>query len=164
MDKFFGERANDYKFKHLFDNLSFLTYGTIVDAFQHVVYEHPELTPAERNAEWNKLEAKFRPYLNTTGMRYFDKGTRWQYQMHIYEMPFYYIDYCLAQSNALQFLFKSLDDYGKAFEQYLTFTSHYGTELFTDMLKEAGINSPFESGALKEVAKKCEETLENLSK
>lgn len=84
--------------------------------------------------------------------------------MHIYEMPFYYIDYCLAQSNALQFLFKSLDDYEKAFEQYLTFTSHYGTELFTDMLKEAGINSPFESGALKEVAKKCEETLENLSK
>ena len=163
IDKFFKDRANDYKYKHLFDSLSFLTYGTIVDAFQHVVYEHPELTPAERNAEWNKLEAKFRPYLNTEGMRYFEKGTRWQYQMHIYESPFYYIDYCLAQSNALQFLFASLADYDDAFKRYYKFTSHYGTELFTDMLKEAGINSPFEKGALKKVAEESEKVLKKLS-
>lgn len=163
MDKFFGERANDYKFKHLFDNLSFLTYGSIVDAFQHVVYEHPELTPAERNAEWNKLEAQFRPYLNTKGMRYFEKGTRWQYQMHIYESPFYYIDYCLAQSDALQFLFDSLENYDDAFEKYFRFTSHGGQMFFTDMLKEAKINSPFEDGALKKVAEKSEEVLKKLS-
>lgn len=162
MDKFFGDRANDYKFKHLMGNLSFLTYGVIVDAFQHVVYEHPELTPDQRNEEWNKLEAQFRPYLSTKGMPYFEKGTRWQYQMHIYESPFYYIDYCLAQSNALQFLFKSLDDYQSAFDSYLKFTSHFGTEMFTDMLKEAGINSPFEDGALKEVAQKSEEVLAKL--
>ncbi len=164
MDKFFGERAKDYKFKHLFDNLSFLTYGTIVDAFQHVVYENPDLTPAQRNEEWNKLEAKFRPYLNTVGMTYFEKGTRWQYQMHIYESPFYYIDYCLAQANALQFLFKSLDDYQKAFDAYFKFTSCGGTKYFTDMLKEAGVNSPFSEGALKEIAEKCEDLLKELSK
>ena len=84
--------------------------------------------------------------------------------MHIYESPFYYIDYCLAQSDALQFLFKSLDDYQDAFNRYLTFTSKGGTELFTDMLKEAGINSPFEDGALKEVAQKSEKILESLVK
>lgn len=164
MDKFFGNRADDYKFKHLMGNLSFLTYGVIVDAFQHVVYEHPELTPDERNAEWNKLEAQFRPYLNTKGMRYFENGTRWQYQMHIYETPFYYIDYCLAQSNALQFLFKSLDNYEDAFNAYLKFTSHFGTQYLTDILKEAGINSPFEDGALKDVAQKSEELLKKLAK
>lgn len=164
MDKFFGERANDYKYKHLFDNLSFLTYGIIVDAFQHVVYENPELTPAQRNEEWNKLEAKFRPYLNTKGMTYFEKGTRWQYQMHIYESPFYYIDYCLAQSNALQFLFMSLEDYQKAFDAYFKFTSYGGSKYFTDMLEEAGVNSPFKAGALKEVAAKSEELLNKLSK
>lgn len=164
MDKFFGDRANDYKFKHLFDNLSFLTYGVIVDEFQHRVYENPALTPDERNAVWNELEAKYRPYMNAVGMPYFEKGTRWQYQMHIYESPFYYIDYCLAQSNALQFLFRSLKDYRSAFNSYLKFTSHYGTEFFTDMLKEAGIRSPFEKGALKEVALLSEKTLEELSK
>ncbi|MBQ7408261.1 MAG: M3 family oligoendopeptidase [Clostridia bacterium] len=164
MDKFFGERTKDYKFKHLFDNLSFLTYGIIVDAFQHIVYENPDLTPAERNEEWNKLEAKFRPYLSTEGMTYFEKGTRWQYQMHIYESPFYYIDYCLAQSNALQFLFKSLEDYQQAFNDYYKFTSYGGSKLFTQMLEEVGINSPFKEGALKEVAQKSEKILNELSK
>lgn len=164
IDKFFGDRANDYKYKHLLDSLSFLTYGIIVDAFQHVVYEHPELTPAERNAEWNKLEQKFRPYLSTKGMKYFEKGTRWQYQMHIFESPFYYIDYCLAQSNALQFLFASQENYADAFARYYAFTSKCGSEYFTDMLKEAGIKSPFEKGALKEVALKSEKLLAELSK
>ena len=164
MDKFFGERAKDYKYKHLFDNLSFLTYGIIVDAFQHVVYENPELTPAQRNEEWNKLEAQFRPYMNTKGMTYFEKGTRWQYQMHIYESPFYYIDYCLAQANALQFLFKSLENYQEAFNAYFKFTSYGGSKYFTEMLEEAGINSPFAEGALKEVASKCEDLLNQLSK
>lgn len=164
IDKFFGDRANDYKYKHLLDSLSFLTYGIIVDAFQHVVYERPELTPAERNAEWNKLEQKFRPYLSTKGMKYFEKGTRWQYQMHVFESPFYYIDYCLAQSNALQFLFASQENYADAFARYYAFTSKYGSEYFTDMLKEAGIKLPFEKGALKEVALKSEKLLAELSK
>lgn len=164
IDKFFGNRAKDYKYKHLLDSLSFLTYGTIVDAFQHVVYENPDLTPAERNAEWNKLEKKFRPYLSAEGMRYFEKGTRWQYQMHIFESPFYYIDYCLAQSNALQFLFASLENYDDAFNRYYKFASKYASEFFTDMLKEAGIKSPFEDGALKEVALKSEKLLTKLSK
>ena len=164
MDKFFGERAKDYKYKHLFDNLSFLTYGIIVDAFQHVVYENPDLTPAQRNEEWNKLEATFRPYMNAKGMTYFEKGTRWQYQMHIFESPFYYIDYCLAQANALQFLFKSLEDYDSALSAYFKFTSYGGTKFFTEMLEEAGINSPFKEGALKEVAQKSEALLKELSK
>ena len=164
MDKFFGERAKDYKFKHLFDNLSFLTYGIVVDAFQHVVYENPELTPAQRNEEWKKLEQTFRPYMNADGMTYFEKGTRWQYQMHIFESPFYYIDYCLAQSNALQFLFKSLENYEEAINAYFKFTSYGGTKYFTEMLEEAGINSPFKEGALKEVALKSEELLAKLCK
>jgi len=159
MDKFFGARANDYKFKHLFDNLSFLTYGVIVDEFQHIVYSNPLMTPDERNAAWNVLERKYRPYMNARGMKYFEKGTRWQYQMHIYESPFYYIDYCLAQSDALQFLFKSLKDYDSAFAAYLKFTSHGGSAFFTDMLKEAGIRSPFEDGALAEVAAESERVL-----
>lgn len=84
--------------------------------------------------------------------------------MHIYESPFYYIDYCLAQSNALQFLFKSLEDYQKALMSYFRFTSYGGSKYFTEMLEEAEINSPFTMGALKEVAKKSEEVLKELSK
>lgn len=163
-DKFFGSAANDYKYKHLFDNLSFLTYGVIVDEFQQIVYENPEFSPEERNAAWKKLEEKYRPYMNADGMTYFEKGTRWQYQMHIYESPFYYIDYCLAQANALQFLFKSLDDYDAAFKAYNAFTSDSGKEFFTDLVKQAGLRSPFEEGALSEIAAKSESILNGLLK
>lgn len=80
--------------------LSFLPYGTIVDDFQRQVYENPDWTPEERKAAWRKLEAEFRPHITFDGIPYLEEGTRWQYQMHIYETPFYYIDYCLAQTAA----------------------------------------------------------------
>ena len=65
------------------------------------------MDPAERKAAWRQLEAEFRPHITFDGIPYLEEGTRWQYQMHIYETPFYYIDYCLAQTAALQFLLAS---------------------------------------------------------
>lgn len=159
IDKFFGDRAKDYKFKHLMDSLTFLTYGIIVDAFQHVVYEHPELTPAQRDAEWLKLEKQFRPYMNADGITYLEKGTRWQYQMHIYERPFYYIDYVIAQTAAIQFLLESQKDYDDAFKRYYTLLGKGGESFYTNLLKEAGLKTPFEKGALSDVAKGAEKLL-----
>ncbi len=101
MAQFFGEDAGRYEFMHLLDALSFLPYGTIVDDFQRQVYENPDWPPAERKAAWRQLEAEFRPHITFDGIPYLEEGTRWQYQMHIYETPFYYIDYCLAQTVGL---------------------------------------------------------------
>lgn len=164
IDKFFGEKTQKYKFMHVFDALSFIPYGTIVDYFQHIVYTNPEMTPAERNAAWNKLEAQFRPYMSTEGMTYLSKGTRWQYQMHIYETPFYYIDYCLAQVVAFQFLLESRKDYQDAFNRYVRYLSHGGELLFTDLIAEAGLKSPFEDGSLKGVAEEIEKLIDELKK
>lgn len=162
IDKFFGDDATKYKFMHAFDALSFIPYGTIVDYYQHIIYSNPDMTPEERNDTWNKLEAEFRPYLSTEGIPYLSKGTRWQYQMHIYETPFYYIDYCIAQVVAFEFLLESLKDYDEAFRKYVRFVSRGGEALFTDLIKEAGLVSPFEEGALKDVASKIEELLNEL--
>lgn len=162
MDKFFGENTEKYKFMHVFDALSFLPYGTIVDYFQHIVYANPEMTPSQRNEEWNKLESKFRPYLSTEGMSYLSKGTRWQYQMHIFETPFYYIDYCLAQVVAFEFLLESRKDYEDAFKRYVHFLAQGGEQTFTDLIKQAGLKSPFEEGALEEVAKDIEKLIHTL--
>ena len=103
MDKFFGPRTADYKYYHFSDAFSFIPYGTIVDYFQELVYTHPEMTPAERNELWKKLEREYMPWMSTSGIPYLENGTRWQFQAHIYENPMYYIDYCLAQSVAIQF-------------------------------------------------------------
>ena len=162
MESFFGADAEKYKYMHALESFSFIPYGTMVDAFQHIVYEHPELTPDERNAEWLKLEKAFRPHISFEGMPYLDKGTRWQYQMHIYERPFYYIDYCLAQTAAFQFLMASLRDYDDAFARYLRLSKQGGEKVWTDLLEEAGFPSPFTPGALKELAAQVETLLEKL--
>lgn len=162
MEHFFGEDAKRYQFMHLLDALSFLPYGTIVDDFQRQVYENPEWTPEERKAAWRKLEAEFRPHLHFEGIPYLEEGTRWQYQMHIYETPFYYIDYCLAQTAALQFLLESQKDYDSAFARYVRLLSQGGEKVFTDLLEEAGLRSPFEEGALKTLAQETESLLEKL--
>ena len=163
MDKFFGARANDYKYKHLFSALSFIPYGVIVDYFQEIVYEYPDMTPEERNEAWRTLEAQFRPYMNADGIEYLENGTRWQYQNHIFQSPFYYIDYCLAQIVAFEFLELSLNDYDGALRTYIDHARRTGTFGFTDLVKMAGLKSPFEKGALKEVAKMCRDLLEKLS-
>ncbi len=152
MKDFFGDRADDYKHYHFFDAINFIPYGTIVDYFQELVYQNPEMTPAERNALWNRLEKEFRPWLNSDGIPYLEKGTRWQYQAHIFENPFYYIDYCLAQSVAVQFYFASRKDYSSAFEAYARFVKHGSQKEFPALVSEAGLCSPFENGALKEIA------------
>ncbi|NCA66466.1 MAG: M3 family oligoendopeptidase [Clostridia bacterium] len=162
MDKFF-EEPQKYKFQHLGSSLSFIPYGVIVDEFQHIIYENPALTPAERNEEWNKLEQKYRPYLSTEGIPYLEKGTRWQYQMHIYEMPFYYIDYCLAQTVAFGFLAESRKDYDDALRRYINFAAAGGTKLFSALVKEANIANPFGKGTLKSVAAEINTLLEELT-
>ena len=162
MADFFGEDAGRYKFMHALESFSFIPYGTMVDAFQHIVYENPDLTPDERDAEWLKLEKQFRPHISFEGMPYLEKGTRWQYQMHIYESPFYYIDYCLAQTAAFQFLLASQEDYDDAFARYLRLSRQGGEKVWTDLLEEAGFPSPFQPGALKDLAARVEALLEKI--
>ncbi|MBO5286729.1 MAG: M3 family oligoendopeptidase [Clostridia bacterium] len=163
MDKFFGKDAEKYKYKHLLSALSFIPYGVIVDYFQEIVYENPEMTPAERNQVWKDLEAKFRPYMDAEGIEYLEKGTRWQYQNHIFQSPFYYIDYCLAQVIAFEFLQLSQENYDEALSRYIAHARRTGNYSFTDLVKMAGLKSPFEKGALSQVAEVCKELLVKLS-
>ncbi|MBR4473238.1 MAG: M3 family oligoendopeptidase [Oscillospiraceae bacterium] len=162
MEKFFGEDAGKYRYMHALEAFSFLPYGTAVDAFQHVIYENPDMSPAERNAAWLNLEGQYRPHISTEGIPYLEKGTRWQYQMHIYETPFYYIDYCLAQTAAFCFLLKSREDYDEAFSRYLHLSRQGGEKLWTVLLEEAGFPSPFAPGALKELAGRVQALLKEI--
>ena len=162
MDKFFGDAAQDYRKSHLLSSLSFIPYGVIVDEYQHNVYENPDMTPAERKAMYLTLEEKYRPYLSFEGIPYLEEGTRWQYQMHIYESPFYYIDYCLAQTVAINFLLASLEDYDGAFNRYLNFTRTGGEKAFGQLVEDASIPSPFTEGALDVMAEKVLKVVETL--
>ena len=162
IDKFFGDMADAYKYKHLFSALAFIPYGTIVDYFQEIIYENPSLTPKERKDVWLRLEKEYRPWMNADGIDYLEEGARWQYQNHIFQSPFYYIDYCIAQTIAFEFLKLSLENYSESLKVYIAHAKRTGNYGITDLVKLAGLKSPFEDGALSEVAKFCEELLNKL--
>lgn len=151
MKDFFGDRLEDYKLTHIMGGLSFIPYGTIVDYFQQTVYDNPDMTPAERNAFWAKIEHEFLPHVEFDDIPFYKEGRRWQRQMHIYESPFYYIDYCLAQFTAFQILSLSLEDWDKAYERYMKFLKQVGSKSFTELLEYAGLKTPFEEKPFIEV-------------
>lgn len=153
---FFGDRAQDYIDMHLEDSAAFIPYGCMVDEFQHIVYENPEMTPAQRKEAWSKLEKVYKPHLDYGDNPFFGKGGFWQKQTHIYGMPFYYIDYCLAQICALQFKVKMDEDFGKAWEAYLKLCKLSASDFYTNMLKEVGLDVPFEEGCVKNIVTKLE--------
>jgi len=149
MEGFFGDATQKYYNTHLGSALTFIPYGVMVDEFQHHIYDNPEMPPADRNALWLKLEAKYRPWLNMDDMPFFAEGRRWQAQGHIYSSPFYYIDYCLAQIMALSFWAEDQKDHSAAWEKYRRFVGFAGTKTFVDLVKDAGLPTPFEPDNLK---------------
>ena len=146
---FFKEDTDKYELFHAESALTFIPYGCQVDHFQESVYRHPEWTPAQRNEEWNRLEKLYRPHLDNTEVNFYNRGAGWQRQLHIYECPFYYIDYSLAQMISLQFWSLSMHDHKAAWEKYLSFVKMGGTKTFVDIVKDSGLSCPIEDGSLK---------------
>ncbi|MBL8965443.1 MAG: M3 family oligoendopeptidase, partial [Spirochaetaceae bacterium] len=107
---FFGQGAARYRFRHLSAGILFVPYGVLVDEFQHWVYEHPDATPAERKAVWREKEEIYLPWRDYDGDAFLERGGYWYRQGHIFEDPFYYIDYTLAQMSAYEFWGKARSD------------------------------------------------------
>ncbi len=153
MNNFFGAEADKYRFMHLSEAFLFIPYGALVDDFQHVVYENPSFTPAERFKTWRELERKYLPYRDFAGNSYLEEGGFWQSQRHIYESPFYYIDYTLAQVCAIQYWEKFQEDRVSAWKNYLSLCKAGGSASFLELVKTGGLESPFKPGVLERAVK-----------
>ncbi len=151
MELFFKDKADRYRFLHLSGAVKFLPYGVLVDHFQHEVYANPEWTPDERKACWRSLEKMYQPYKDYEGCDTLEKGCWWFGQGHIFTMPFYYIDYTLAQVCALQFWARGQKKDPDTWKDYLTLCSLGGTQSFTQLVRSANLRVPFEDGCLKDV-------------
>lgn len=160
--KFYGKRDREATYQQIFDALNFLPYGVIVDYFQELIYSKPEMTPQERKQLWLKLEGEFRPYVDMSDIPYINEGGRWQYQRHIYESPFYYIDYCLSTCLALQFGEIAATDFADALKRYLGFVEAGGTKKIDDLAHDAGLMSPFDKDSLKTLSKSVEKHILDL--
>lgn len=157
---FFGKDSRKFLYSHLAGAITFIPYGTMVDHFQHIVYEHPDMTPAGRHAEWKRLLGIYMPWLRIDGdIPFYAEGMGWQRQHHIYVSPFYYIDYCLAQTVALGFWKMIQEDPDAAWERYMSYTAQGGSDVFTRLLEKAGLGSPFDGKTLCGVCEKAGEWL-----
>jgi M3 family oligoendopeptidase len=151
MNLFFGDQMEKYHFMHMVRSLQFIPYGVAVDEFQHIVYENPNMTPEERNAAWSNLEKIYLPHRNNKDNEHLNAGRFWQKQNHIFNTPFYYIDYTLAQICAFQFWTKDRQNHQEAWSDYVRLCKAGGSRSFLELVELANLRSPFQDGCVESV-------------
>ena len=159
MELFFAgskEDADRYRYIHLQDSLTCIPYMACVDEFQHLVYAD-HMTDAEaRYALWHRLEKKYMPWRDYDGDTFLEKGGFWLQKQHIFMCPFYYIDYAMAGTAALEFFLADRADHASAWERYMRLCRTGGRMRYFDLLKLAELHNPFEPDTLARITKELE--------
>ncbi|GAA3969905.1 M3 family oligoendopeptidase [Pedobacter ginsengiterrae] len=156
------EDLNRAKKEQLADVLKTLPWVAVIDQFQHWIYTNPNHTAADREetfkqiynrfgagfADWEDLQAQF--------------GNVWQKQLHLFEVPFYYIEYAIAQLGAIAVWKNYKENPQKALEQYLAALSLGYTKPMNEIYETAGIKFDFSAEYVKELAQFVKDELEKL--
>jgi len=157
-----AEDLNRAKKEQLADVLKTLPWVAVIDQFQHWIYTNPNHTAADREetfkqifnrfgagfADWTDLEQQF--------------GNGWQKQLHLFEVPFYYIEYAIAQLGAIAVWKNYKENPEKALKQYLAALSLGYTKPMNEIYETAGIKFDFSAEYVKELASFVKAELEKL--
>ena len=162
-DKFFGKDGDKYRYDHLVGAIEFLPYGITVDEFQHWVYEHPNATHEERCAMWREIEKRNLPHKQYDDCPVLNSGRWWLRQGHIFQVPFYYIDYTLAQVCAFQFLIEDRKNHQKAWKKYVKLCKCGGKMPFVELLEHNHLKNPFEDGTIHNIMGKLNKILKEFT-
>jgi len=130
--------------------LSFLPWCMIVDAFQQWVYLHPEQSPEERSAAYLDLHKRFMPDVDWSGLEDYRK-LGWLLQLHIFEVPFYYIEYGMSQLGALSIYMNYRRNPAQALQQYQNFLELGYSKPVKDIYETAGIRFDFSEARIREL-------------
>ena len=153
IDEFFAdsEHAQRFRKKRWTGAVELISYICVVDEFQHWVYENPSASAAERDAQWDHSWETYIPGLDFEGIEQY-RAARWYAQLHIFRLPFYYIDYAIAETGAMQLAAMDAKDPAAAMETYLALCRIGGTKGVLDIFKSAGLRSPFDAGVMADLA------------
>ncbi|MEZ4518433.1 MAG: M3 family oligoendopeptidase [Chloroflexota bacterium] len=149
--------------QHLSSILTFLPYMAVVDAFQHWVYTHPNQAsdPAECDVAWDDLWNRFMPGVDWSGFE--DARTSgWHRKLHIFHVPFYYVEYGMAQVGALQVWRNALSNQEQAVADYRSALALGGTEPLPDLFAAAGAEFRFDEAMLTDLVALIERTITEL--
>jgi oligoendopeptidase F len=130
------KRAKEHQLER---TITIFPWIAIIDQFQHWVYEHPNHTVEERTTEWMRILNEFSTSsIDYTGLDEFRK-IGWQRQLHLFEVPFYYIEYGIAQLGAIGLWMQYKQNPNKALENYMNALSLGGTKTLPELYKAAGL-------------------------
>ncbi|MBU1749670.1 MAG: M3 family oligoendopeptidase [Chloroflexi bacterium] len=148
------------RIENLEKTILFWPYMAVVDQFQHWVYQNPDdaLDPAQCDAQWAALWARFMPGVDWSGLEQ-EMMTTWQRQLHIHQVPFYYVEYGLAQLGAVQVWRNALRDQARAVAAYRRALALGGTATIPELYETAGARFAFDAGTLREAVDLMEETI-----
>ncbi len=157
-----GEAARA-RLEHLEGIITMLPYLTLVDAFQHWIYENPQdgSDPISCENQWGELWDRFIPYVDYSGLED-AKKTVWHRQLHIHTLPFYYIEYALAELGAVQVWANALKDQKQAVENYRKALALGSTVSLPELFEAAGAKFSFDAKTLKIYVDLLEEQIEKL--
>lgn len=151
IDEFFTpEQATKFSQGRWRQAVSLLCYICVVDEFQHWIYENPDATPDERDAAWAEIDGRYRVGIDYSEHPQF-RSLRWYAQGHIFWMPFYYIDYAIAETGAMQLGLMDREDPEKALSTYLDLCRIGGQKSVLEIFDSAGLRNPFDEGLMSEL-------------
>ncbi len=141
-------RAREYQLERV---ITIFPWIAIVDKFQHWIYEHPVHSNAERTAEWNKILTEFSDtVVDYSGLENF-RSNLWQKQLHLFEVPFYYIEYGIAQLGAIGMWKQFKLNKEEALNNYCNALTLGGTKTLPKLFETAGLKFDFSPDTIKEL-------------
>jgi len=150
------------KKEQLADVLKTLPWVAVIDQFQHWIYTNPEHTAADREETFKQIYNRFGAgFADWTDLQN-EFGNGWQKQLHLFEVPFYYIEYAIAQLGAIAVWKNYKENPEKALEQYLAALALGYTKPMNEIYETAGIKFDFSAEYVKELAAFVKEELEKL--
>ena len=139
-------RAKEHQLERV---ITIFPWIAVIDKFQHWVYENPQHTTAERINNWNAILLEFQDsVIDYSGLENY-RSNMWQRQLHLFEVPFYYIEYGIAQLGAIGMWMQFKNDKQKALDNYCTALSLGATQTLPDLYKTAGLKFDFSPEQIK---------------
>lgn len=161
----FFENEDDLKRakkEHLEQIIETLPWVATIDKFQHWIYENPEHTTEDRTAEWNRIFDDFSDNITDwTGLEV-NKSKLWQKQLHLYEVPFYYIEYGMAQLGAIAVWRNFKKNPNKGLQSYMNALKLGYTHSIPEIYEAADIKFDFSTENIRTLMKFVKEELEKI--
>jgi oligoendopeptidase F len=149
--------------EHLEGMILFWPFMAVVDSFQEWVYENPKAgaDPASCDKKWSELWDRFIPGVDYSGLEQV-KATGWHRKLHIHQIPFYYVEYGLAQLGAVQIFGNAIKNQAKAVADYRRALAKGGMVTLPELFKTAGAKFAFDAPTLKKAVDLMEKVISEL--